>query len=75
MLYELKVQLKMVGEERGKFWGFDQSVSMKLQIVSWNVRGINERNKRKIIKSLLHSHYVDLVCLQERRFNGCQSIW
>ena len=40
---------------------------MKIKILSWNVRGINDRNKRKLIKALISSHKVDLVCLQETK--------
>ena len=40
---------------------------MKLKILSWNVRGANDRSKRKVIKALIRSHKVDLVCLQETK--------
>ena len=40
---------------------------MKIKILSWNVRGINDRNKRKLIKALISSHKVDLVFLQETK--------
>ena len=40
---------------------------MKIKILSWNVRGVNDRNKRKIIKALISSQKVDLVCLQETK--------
>lgn len=40
---------------------------MKIKILSWNVRGVNEINKRKIIKALISSQKVDLVCLQETK--------
>ena len=40
---------------------------MKLKILSWNVRGVNDRNKRKLIKALIRSQNVDLVCLQETK--------
>ena len=36
---------------------------MKIKILFWNVRGANDRNKRKIIKALIRSKKVDLVCL------------
>ena len=36
---------------------------MKIKILLWNVRGVNDRDKRKLIKALLNSHKVDLVCL------------
>ena len=34
---------------------------MKLWIISWNVRGINEGNKRSVIKSLIHMYSADLL--------------
>ena len=40
---------------------------MKLKILSWNVRGVNDRNKRKVIKTLIKSQKVDMVCLQETK--------
>ncbi|RVW45209.1 hypothetical protein CK203_067527 [Vitis vinifera] len=40
---------------------------MKLKILSWNVRGANDRNKRKVIKALIRSQKVDVVCLQETK--------
>ena len=39
---------------------------MKLKILSWNVR-VNDVNKRKLIKALIRSQRVDLVCLQETK--------
>ena len=43
---------------------------MKLKIVSWNVRGANDRDKRKIIKAFLNSHRAELVCLQETKIQN-----
>ena len=40
---------------------------MKIKILFWNVRGVNERNKRKLIKALISSQKVDLVYLQETK--------
>ena len=40
---------------------------MKLRILSWNVRGTNDRKKRKLIKDVIKSQKVDLVCLQETK--------
>ena len=40
---------------------------MKIKILSWNVRGMNDLDKRKVIKNFLRSHRVDLVCLQETK--------
>ena len=40
---------------------------MKIRILSWNVRGANDRDKSKIIKSVIKSRKVDVVCLQETK--------
>lgn len=40
---------------------------MKIKIISWNVRGINDKDKRKIIKSLICSQKADFVCFQETK--------
>ena len=40
---------------------------MKIKILSWNVRGVNDPDKRKVIKNFLKIHKVDLVCLQETK--------
>ena len=38
-----------------------------LKILSWNVRGANDPEKRKIIKAFLKSQRVDVVFLQETK--------
>ena len=40
---------------------------MKIKILSWNVRGADAPNKRKVIKNFLRSYRADLVCLQETK--------
>ena len=40
---------------------------MKIRILSWNVRGANDRDKRRIIKSVIKSQRVDVVCIQETK--------
>ena len=40
---------------------------MKIKILFWNVRGVNDPVKRRVIKSFLRSNRVDLVCLQETK--------
>ena len=40
---------------------------MKVKILSWNVRGVNDPDKRKLTKNFLKTHRVDLVCLQETK--------
>ena len=40
---------------------------MKIRILSWNVRGANDRDKRRIIKSVIKFQRVDVVCVQETK--------
>ena len=40
---------------------------MKIKILSWNVRGVNDSDNRKVIKNLIRTNRVDLVCLQETK--------
>ena len=40
---------------------------MKIKILSWNVRGVNDPDKSKVIKNFLRTHKVDLVCLQKTK--------
>ena len=41
---------------------------MKIKLFSWNVRGANNPDKRKIIRNFIRIQMVDLVCLQETKF-------
>ena len=56
---------RLMGEEREKGNWELARVCIKLYILLWNVKGINEGDKHRIIKSLIHSYLADLVCLQE----------
>ena len=40
---------------------------MKIKILSWNVRGLNDGGKRKLLKSMVRSQKADLVCLIETK--------
>ena len=40
---------------------------MNLKLMSWNVRGANDSNKRKLIKSFVRKQKVDLLCIQETK--------
>ena len=40
---------------------------MKVKIMSWNVRGVNDPDRRKIIRNFMKYQRVDLVCLQETK--------
>lgn len=43
---------------------------MKMKMISWNVRGLNDSQKRLVVKSLLHEWKCDVVCLQETKIAG-----
>ena len=47
---------------------------MKIKILSWNVRGVNDPDKRRVIKSFLRSNSVDLVCLQETKVQQMNNV-
>ena len=40
---------------------------MKLRVLSWNIRGVNDSDQRKLIKAVIKSQKADLVCLQETK--------
>ena len=40
---------------------------MKIKLLSWNVRGVNDSSKRKVIKAMIRSQKVDLFCVQETK--------
>ena len=40
---------------------------MNLQILSWNVRGLHERDKRLQIKNLIRMWRADIICMQETK--------
>ena len=46
---------------------------MKLKLLSWNVRGANNPNKRNVIINFIRSQMVDLVCLQETKIQELSS--
>lgn len=41
------------------------------KIISWNVRGVNNRGKRHIIRGCLAKWKPDIVCLQESKLEKC----
>ena len=40
---------------------------MRVKILSWNVRGVNDPDRRKIIRNVIRYQRVNLVCLQETK--------
>lgn len=40
---------------------------MKLGIISWNVRGLGCKDKRRLVKALCNTHSADVVLLQESK--------
>ena len=62
-----KVRIEVVVE----MGGFITKVKMKLKLLSWNVRGVNNLDKRKIISNFVRSQRVDLVCVQETKIQDC----
>ena len=68
---------KARGSNREK--GYD-CVPMNLKIISWNVRGLNEKDKRLQIRHLIRIWRVDVICLQETKMElitrgFIKSIW
>ena len=43
---------------------------MKIRLLSWNVRGVNDSSKRKVIKAVIRNQKVDLFCLQETKIQS-----
>ena len=45
----------------------DTFVFMKIKMISWNVRGLNDPRKCLMVKNLLREWKCDVVCLQEMK--------
>ncbi|WMV15422.1 hypothetical protein MTR67_008807 [Solanum verrucosum] len=43
---------------------------MTVKIISWNVRGLNQANKRCVIKNLIQGWKADVYCFQETKIQG-----
>ena len=43
---------------------------MKVKILYWNVRGVNDSKKRNVIRNFIRTQRADLVCLQETKIQG-----
>ena len=46
---------------------------MNLKILSWNVRGLNNPQKRDTVKNLLKEWKCDVVCFQETKLDYANS--
>ena len=42
---------------------------MKLKLLTWNVRGLNNPKKQVVLKNWLRNWKVDVVCLQETKLD------
>lgn len=43
---------------------------MKLKLISWNVRGLNDKGKRRIVKNCIDQWKADIICLREAKLQG-----
>ena len=46
---------------------------MKLKMISWNVRGLNDSQKHLVVRNLLQEWKCDIICLQETKLDGMDS--
>ena len=47
---------------------------MSLRLLSWNVRGLNNPQKREVCKNLLKEWKCDIVCFQETKLSSLNSL-
>ena len=47
---------------------------MSLRLLSWNVRGLNNPQKREVCKNLLKKWKCDIVCFQETKLPSYNSL-
>lgn len=40
---------------------------MKIKVINWNIRGLNEAEKRSTVKALMGKWKPDVLCLQETK--------
>lgn len=43
---------------------------MKFKLVMWNVRGLNDKDKRRLVKSVMEGWNADNNCMQETKLEG-----
>ena len=48
---------------------------MKLKMISWNVRCLNDPHKRLVVRNLLREWKCDVVCLQETKIARMDRKW
>lgn len=68
----------VIQRERGAWWGLfwekDQRVSircvMKRNILSWNVRGLGNGVKRRLVRELVSRYKQDIVIIQETKMEN-----
>ena len=58
---------KRAGKVHTETWVIFSEAFMKIKILLWNVRRVNNLEKRKVIKQFIRDQRVDLVCLQETK--------
>ncbi|KAJ9671263.1 hypothetical protein PVL29_027312 [Vitis rotundifolia] len=51
-----------------------------MKIISWNIRGLGSRNKRRVVKEFLRLQNLDVVMFQETKREVCDkrfvgSVW
>lgn len=42
-----------------------------MKIISWNIRGLGSRKKRKVVKDFLYHENPDIILLQETKRKSC----
>ena len=47
---------------------------MRVKIMSWNVRGANNLDRRKIIRNVIRTHRANLVCFQETKIQKMTTV-
>ena len=57
----------LLSSEVSLFWAY--CFFMKLKLISWNVRGLNDSKKRGILRNWLRKWKVDVVYLQETKLD------
>ena len=58
----------------------NDAIIMNLNIVSWNVRGLNDKDKHLHMRNLIRMWKADIICLQETKMvvincRVIQSLW